>query len=208
VLNAQRCAAQQMRRNFGATAVVTQKAAGATDPIQQLFVNQIQDYTQKKKANKLEMTPDVQKAYDRMSEAIFRKYGVKDHGGKFPEIFRMVSTEIKNPFKSSGKIRVPADNNGNSLIDESSGAPLFKNIADSKGAPAGFVVTYKSGNILPAAEAAMKSNAGLYSGGKAVYKVLPYVKEDGTEVADKPGAVVLPMTKSGAILKQIGPSLS
>lgn len=51
LLQARSQAALQLRRNYGASGVLLAKAKVAADPIQQLFLNKINDYAAKSKAS-------------------------------------------------------------------------------------------------------------------------------------------------------------
>ncbi|CAF0842319.1 unnamed protein product [Brachionus calyciflorus] len=65
---------QAFSRNIGSTAVVLQKA----DPIQELFLNKIKEYYQKKSASKtglVDSSPETQKALKDEIEKINKQYG-------------------------------------------------------------------------------------------------------------------------------------
>ncbi|XP_042211783.1 ATP synthase-coupling factor 6, mitochondrial-like [Homarus americanus] len=76
-----------VRRNYGASAVLLKKAS---DPIQQLFLDKIQDYTKKSSAaggKLVDATPDIERQLQQELDKVARQYG----GGpgvdmtKFPE---------------------------------------------------------------------------------------------------------------------------
>ncbi|KAL4228677.1 Atp5jp [Mactra antiquata] len=81
-----RCLQQQARRNFGVTAVAFQQAE---DPIQQLFVDKIREYAQKKKAaggQFVDATPESMKDYDKEIKKIKTQYQAEGKDfSKFPE---------------------------------------------------------------------------------------------------------------------------
>jgi len=98
ILSAQRVQTvlfQQFRRNLGATAVVSQKAA---DPIQQLFLNKIHEYADKKKAaggKLVDADAAVEKDLQDDLDKIARQYGAKGADFlNFPE-FKFEDPELE-----------------------------------------------------------------------------------------------------------------
>ncbi|ESO83337.1 hypothetical protein LOTGIDRAFT_236637 [Lottia gigantea] len=77
---------QECRRNIGFTAVALQQAK--LDPIQQLFVNKIREYAQKKKSaggKLVDAGPDTEKLLGEQLEKLQRNYGGTDAElSKFP----------------------------------------------------------------------------------------------------------------------------
>jgi len=68
----------QFRRNLGVSAVVCQKAAAVSDPIQQLFLSKTRDYAKKSKAAKgamVDVSPAVEKALGDRLARIDVQYG-------------------------------------------------------------------------------------------------------------------------------------
>ncbi|XP_037779632.1 ATP synthase-coupling factor 6, mitochondrial-like [Penaeus monodon] len=63
-----------LRRNFGASTVLLK----TSDPIQQLFVDKIQEYSKKSKAaggKLVDMTPEVEKQLQQELDKVARQYG-------------------------------------------------------------------------------------------------------------------------------------
>ncbi|KAJ8673753.1 hypothetical protein QAD02_005015 [Eretmocerus hayati] len=61
-----------VKRNFGVAAPVLQKA---NDPIQQLFLDKINEYKQKSSSGKLDISPEAQKELKAELDKIAKAYG-------------------------------------------------------------------------------------------------------------------------------------
>ncbi|ELT97932.1 hypothetical protein CAPTEDRAFT_155251 [Capitella teleta] len=83
---------QQVSRNFGASAVVAQKAS---DPIQQLFVDKIREYSKKSKTSGgklVDANPAVEKELTDEMEKIDRIYGATG-----PDFLKFPSLKFEDP---------------------------------------------------------------------------------------------------------------
>merc|ERR1711915_498152 len=82
-----------VRRNFGASAVVLKKAA---DPIQQLFVDKIQEYGKKSKAaggKLVDVTPEVQRELQQELDKVARQFG----GGPGVDMTKFPTFSFQDP---------------------------------------------------------------------------------------------------------------
>merc|ERR1712243_85547 len=82
-----------LRRNYGASAVLFNKAA---DPIQQLFVDKIREYDAKAKeqgSGLVDSTPDVEKRLQQELDKVARQYG----GGAGVDMTAFPTFEFKDP---------------------------------------------------------------------------------------------------------------
>merc|ERR1711915_219566 len=82
-----------IRRNYGASAVLFKKAA---DPIQQLFVDKIQEYGKKSKTSGgklVEATPEVERELQQELDKVARQYG----GGPGVDMTKFPTFTFKDP---------------------------------------------------------------------------------------------------------------
>ncbi|CAH1796469.1 unnamed protein product [Owenia fusiformis] len=90
VSQAGQCVRTQFSRNLGVSAVVTQKAQANLDPIQQLFLEKVRDYSKQSKAaggKLVGASPDVEKQLDEQLAKIDRVYNAKGQDmTKFPAL--------------------------------------------------------------------------------------------------------------------------
>jgi F-type H+-transporting ATPase subunit 6 len=89
-----------VRRNLGASAVAMKPAAAATDPIQKLFADKVNEYAQKKKASGgklVDATKEVEAALHEELDKVAKSYGGGDgiDMTKFPD-FKFVDPKIDN----------------------------------------------------------------------------------------------------------------
>ncbi|XP_045619308.1 ATP synthase-coupling factor 6, mitochondrial [Procambarus clarkii] len=85
-----RCA---VHRNYGASAVLLKKAS---DPIQQLFLDKIQDYSKKSKAlggKLVDLTPDIEKQLQQELDKVARHYG----GGQGVDMTKFPTFKFEEP---------------------------------------------------------------------------------------------------------------
>ncbi|KAB7503258.1 ATP synthase-coupling factor 6, mitochondrial [Armadillidium nasatum] len=81
------------RRNYGVSAVLYQKAS---DPIQQLFVDKIREYAQKKKTaggKLVDSNPSIEKQLQQELEKVARQYG----GGPGVDMTKFPSFKFEDP---------------------------------------------------------------------------------------------------------------
>ncbi|XP_071519255.1 ATP synthase-coupling factor 6, mitochondrial [Panulirus ornatus] len=82
-----------LRRNYGASAVLMKKAA---DPIQQLFVDKIHEYSKKSKAaggKLVDATPEVERELEQELSKVARQYG----GGPGVDMTKFPTFKFEDP---------------------------------------------------------------------------------------------------------------
>jgi len=98
----------QFRRNLGVSAVLAQKTAAVSDPIQQLFLDKIREYAKKSKAaggQMVDVSPDVKKRLGDRLARIDSQYGATG-----PDFLKFPAFEFSDPVLEAVGVSVELSN--------------------------------------------------------------------------------------------------